>query len=82
MPNTEKKPIPKFHSEQEEQEFWANADSTEYVDWDESRRRKLPKVRPSLRTMSIHLLGPAIQVLNDRVDKLTRSSHRLNRTLG
>lgn len=27
------KPIPQFSSEDEEREFWATHDSTEYIDW-------------------------------------------------
>ena len=30
------KDIPTFKNEDEEREFWANQDSTEYVDWDEA----------------------------------------------
>jgi hypothetical protein len=31
------KPIPKFESEDEEREFWATHDSTEYVDWSRAK---------------------------------------------
>ena len=41
--------IPKFKSEAEEQEFWATADSTEYVDWKDSNRVVLSKLKPSHR---------------------------------
>jgi hypothetical protein len=27
------KPIPHFHSEAEEREFWESHDSTDYLDW-------------------------------------------------
>ena len=33
------KPIPKFDSEDEEREFWATHDSTDYVDWSRIKRR-------------------------------------------
>ncbi len=32
----ELKEIPAFQSEEEEREFWAREDSTEYLDWDEA----------------------------------------------
>ena len=32
------KKIPTFKSEDAEREFWATADSTEYVDWSKARR--------------------------------------------
>ena len=50
-----KKRIPKFSSEVEEREFWATADSTEYVDWKKGKRIMLPKLRPSLKTISLRL---------------------------
>lgn len=50
-----KKRVPKFKSVAEEQEFWATADSTEYVDWKEAKRVLLPKLKPSLKTISLRL---------------------------
>ena len=49
------KKIPKFRSENEERDFWAREDSTRYVDWSQAKRRKFPKLKPSLRTISIRL---------------------------
>ena len=54
MPNTKKKP-PDFKSEDEERRFWATADSTEYVDWQLGKRRKLVHLKPTLRTISLRL---------------------------
>lgn len=48
-------PIPDFHSEDEERDFWAEHDSTEYVDWSEARRVVLPKLKPSTKTISLRL---------------------------
>ena len=50
-----KKKIPEFKSEAEEFEFWSKHDSTEYVDWPAAQRVKLPKLKPTLRTISIRL---------------------------
>lgn len=50
-----KKKIPQFKSEAEEFEFWSKHDSTEYVDWSAAQRVKLPKLKPTLRTISIRL---------------------------
>lgn len=50
-----KKPIPPFRSEEEEQEFWATHDSTEYVEWSGARRMVLPNLRPSTKTISLRL---------------------------
>jgi predicted DNA binding CopG/RHH family protein len=49
------KKIPKFSSEDEEREFWATADSTDYIDWKKGRRMLLPRLRPSLKTISLRL---------------------------
>jgi predicted DNA binding CopG/RHH family protein len=55
MAITKKKPIPEFSSEDAEREFWANQDSTEFIDWRAGRRRKFPNLKPSLRTISLRL---------------------------
>lgn len=54
MTSTRKK-IPTFSSEDEEREFWATADSTEYVDWSQAKERPLSRLKPTLRTISISL---------------------------
>lgn len=54
MPSTRKK-IPKFSSEAEERAFWAREDSTDYIDWSKASAATLPKLRPTLRTISIRL---------------------------
>jgi len=50
-----KKKIPKFRSEDKEREFWADHDSTEFVDWKKAKRVLLPFLKPSLKTISIRL---------------------------
>src|SRR3954452_7114356 len=49
------KKIPKFEDEDAEREFWAKADSTEYIDWSKAQRLVLPNFRPTLRTISLRL---------------------------
>ena len=49
------KKIPKFKDEDAEREFWAKADSTEYIDWSKARKLVLPNFRPTLRTISLRL---------------------------
>jgi predicted DNA binding CopG/RHH family protein len=51
----ELKDIPTFASEEEEREFWASHDSTEYVDWDKAEAVVLPKLKPSTKTISLRL---------------------------
>lgn len=50
-----KKQVPKFASEEEEQAFWATADSTAYVDWSKAEEVTLSKLKPSTRTISLRL---------------------------
>lgn len=64
-----KKTIPEFHSEDEERDFWAKHDSTEFVDWQSARRRKFPKLKPSLRTISIRLPVSMIEDLKVLANK-------------
>ncbi len=50
-----KKKIPDFKSEDEERKFWATADSTKYIDWPSAECKKLIRLKPSLRTISLRL---------------------------
>lgn len=50
-----RKPVPRFESEAEEQAFWAEHDSADYVDWQGAERVVLPELRPSTRTISLRL---------------------------
>lgn len=49
------KRIPKFHSEAEEQAFWAEHDSADFIDWSQAKRVTLSNLRPSTRTISLRL---------------------------
>ena len=64
------KVVPKHRSEDREREFWAKADSTDYVDWDGARPLVLPDLKPSLKTISLrlpeHLLAELKLLANKR----------------
>ena len=49
------KPIPEFHSEAEERRFWETHDSTDYVDWSQAERVRLPNLKPSTTSISLRL---------------------------
>lgn len=55
MPKRKLKPIPKFKSEDEERDFWAKADSSEYFDWDNPIELDLSKLKPTTETISLRL---------------------------
>ena len=50
-----KKKLPKFKNEEQEREFWGDADSTDYVDYDSAKRVVLPRLKPSQKTISLRL---------------------------
>src|SRR3989338_6363791 len=49
------KKIPKFKSEDQEREFWATHDSTEYLDWNKAKPGVFPNLKPSTITISLRL---------------------------
>ncbi|WP_461834439.1 BrnA antitoxin family protein [Desulfothermus sp.] len=50
-----KKSIPKFKDETQEREFWHTHDSTEYINWNNGEKVILPKLKPSIKTISLRL---------------------------
>ena len=56
------KEVPAFKNEDEEREFWAVHDSTEYFDWSKAEEASFPNLKPTTQTISIRL---PLQLLND-----------------
>jgi predicted DNA binding CopG/RHH family protein len=50
-----RKNIPAFSSEAEEQAFWENHDSSEYLDWSKAEKMQFSKLKPSTQSISIRL---------------------------
>ncbi|MDC0357818.1 BrnA antitoxin family protein [Oligoflexia bacterium] len=50
-----RKRIPKFKSEDAESSFWADRDSTEYIDWSKGKIGVFPELKPSVKTISLRL---------------------------
>ncbi len=50
-----RKPLPDFKNEDEEREFWATHDSSEYVDWSKAGRTLFPQLKPTTRAISLRL---------------------------
>ena len=46
---------PSSKTEDQERNFWATADSTEYLDWPSAKRTKLVRLKPTLKTISLRL---------------------------
>ncbi|MBF0517183.1 MAG: BrnA antitoxin family protein [Nitrospirae bacterium] len=49
------KEIPVFKSEDEEREFWADHDTSEYFNYDKAEAAIFPNLKPSVRSISIRL---------------------------
>lgn len=45
----------KSRTEDEEREFWAKHDSTDYVDWSQAKKMVLAELKPSVKTISLRL---------------------------
>jgi len=69
MKNINKKEIPRFKNEEEETEFWASHDSSEYIDWSQSKSLSLPKLKPTLKTISLRLPETIIEELKFLANK-------------
>ena len=47
--------IPRFKNEDQEREFWATHDSTDYIDWSQAKRAVFPNLKPSTESISLRL---------------------------
>lgn len=47
--------IPYFQNEEEEREFWAKHNSTDYLDWDKTNISYFPKLKPTKRKNSLQI---------------------------
>jgi predicted DNA binding CopG/RHH family protein len=63
------KDIPIFKSEDEEREFWANADSPEFINWDDGEVVTFPKLKPSTKTISLRIPESMLEELRVLANK-------------
>jgi len=63
------KRIPKFKNEEEELEFWAKHDSTEYIDWFKSRRAIFPNLQPTSKSVPIRFPISLLERLKNMAHK-------------
>ena len=62
---------PRFKTEDEEREFWATHDSTEFVEWSKAKLVVLSNLKPSVKTISLRLpesLLDAIKLMANKRD--------------
>ena len=65
-----RKPIPEFKNEDEEREFWAQQDSTEYLDWEQAERVVFPKLKPATKTISLRMSESMLNELKLLANKM------------
>jgi sucrose-6-phosphate hydrolase SacC (GH32 family) len=58
-----KNKIPKFTSEDKERKFWSKSESTDYIDWSQSKSIMLPNLKPSTKKISLRLPETMIEEL-------------------
>ena len=63
------KKIPSFKNEDDEREFWAKTDSSEYVNWQKSKRVAFPNLKPSTKTISLRLPESMIEEIKALANK-------------
>ena len=61
----------RFKNEDEERDFWATQDSTDFVDWSKAQRATLPDLKPSVKTISLRLP----QAMYDQLKTLANKHH-------
>lgn len=64
------KPIPIFENEEEERAFWAQQDSTDYVEWGKAERGIFPNLKPSTKTISLRMSESMLNELKLLAHKL------------
>ncbi len=64
-----KNKFPEFKNEDQEREFWASRDSADYVNWTKSEDVVFPKLRPTVKSISIRLPEMMIDQLKSLAHK-------------
>lgn len=65
------KKIPKFKTKKQEEQFWQQHDSTDFIDWGSAKRAVFPNLKPSTKTISLRLpesLLNEIRILANKED--------------
>jgi len=64
------KVIPNFKNEDEERDFWAIADSSEYFDFDKAEEVSFPNLKPTTRSISIRIPEYMLMHLKEKANAL------------
>ena len=63
------KPVPAFATEAEERQFWETHDSTEYLDWSNAQRVRMPNLKPTSTAISLRLPVPLLERIKVAANK-------------
>lgn len=63
------KAVPAFASEAEERAFWERTDSTEYLNWSNAERVRMPNLKPSSTAISLRLPVAMLERLKIEANK-------------
>ncbi len=63
------KNIPNFKTEDEERQFWSKSDSTDHLDWANSKKETFPNLKPSTKTISLRLPESMLDELKSLANK-------------
>lgn len=63
------KKIPFFKTEDDEREFWATHDSTEYIDWSRAVKMSFPNLKPSTKTITLRVPAYLLESLKIQANK-------------
>lgn len=64
------KKVPKFKNEDEERDFWATADTSEYFDWSRAKKVSFPNLKPSTRSISLRLPWSLLDNIKELANKM------------
>lgn len=64
-----RKPIPEFSTEADERAFWEKVDSTEYLDWSQAEKVRLPNLKPSNTSISLRLPNALLERIKVAANK-------------
>lgn len=62
--------IPKFKNEDEEAEFWANLDLSEYLEPSDFERISFPNLKPTTRSISIRIPEYLLNRLKEKANEI------------
>lgn len=64
------KKIPKFQNEDEEREFWAHVDTSEYFDFSKAKHVSFPNLKPTSQPISIRIPSYILEHVKQKANEI------------